>query len=595
MFKRFAAALSLLVLLSFVAACGGGGGDDDVSVRPNVSSLQFSGISGEVIPSQSISVELTNASGTVYALVEVADSSVASASFGITGSTTAQITVTPAAKPAGTYQTTVSLRVYRNPNGTDLLATFSYPITLTVRAGLTVNPTALSLSALQGQTAQATLTVTMLQGLSGTLTRTRPLPAWLDMTANGNVFQVSASSTSLQPGVYTDEIEVGLPLPNGFTSVRVPVTFTVGVGLMAPPNQTLTLDMNTPLASVTGTVNIARADGNAEVWSASSSERWLVIPLASASGTTPGTLTFTIDPQQVALLPQLADSTAWITVTTPTLASVAFPVTLQKRLPYVAAAGPYGLPVGTPARLVVGGAGFGQLNDPMSQLRFTGLDVSSIDVLSDTQLAVNATAAGPGPFTLGVDNAAGISTPAALVAFSAPFAYAPATVPHVGGKNVYLHDPVRRAVFALSRSRNELLRFQLANNAWTVTTMPYAGPLNMALSPDGSRLWITDTSNSVSEVSADSMTLIRSHVSPFVITQNIGGVLPISSDGRLWLPGGGRYFDTLSLTFGTLNGPLPFDIEFGGYHGPLDGSRVLISPSYQFTPTPPYWAYEPVN
>ena len=104
MFKRLAAALSLLVLLSFVAGCGGGGGDDDVSVRPNVNSLQFTGISGEPIPSQSINVELTNASGTVYIALELGDASVANASFNITSSTTAVITVTPAAKPAGPYQ-----------------------------------------------------------------------------------------------------------------------------------------------------------------------------------------------------------------------------------------------------------------------------------------------------------------------------------------------------------------------------------------------------------------------------------------------------------------------------------------------------------
>jgi hypothetical protein len=599
MFKRFAAALSLLVLLSFVAGCGGGGGDDDVSVRPNVNSLQFTGISGEPIPSQSINVELTNASGTVYIALELGDASVANASFNITSSTAAVITVTPAAKPAGTYQTTVFLRVYRNSNGTDLLASFSYPITLTVRPGLSVNPTSLSLNAVQGQTAQTTVAVTLLQGLSGSLSASRtpglPQADWLTMTVSGNSVQVSASSTSLVPGVYNSEIEIVLPLPNGFTSVRVPVTFTVGVGLVAPPNQTLLLDMKTSLASVSGSVSVARADGSASLWSASSSERWLVIPFPNASGTTPGTLTFTIDPYQVSLLPQFTDSTAWVTITSPSLASVAFSVTLQKRLPYVAIAGPYGPPVGTPARIVVGGAGFSQLNDPMAQVRSAGLNVSSIDVLSDTQLALNATAASPGPFTVGVDNVAGIDTPAAQVAFSAPFAYARATVQHTGGKNIYLHDPVRRAVFALSESRNELVRFQFVNNVWVVTSMPYVGPLNMALSPDGSRIWITDTSNRVAEVSPDSMAVINYYVSGASIQHNRGGVLPISSDGRLWLPGGGRYFDTLTRTFVTLNGPFPFDIDFGSFHGTLDGSLVLVGPSFLFAPSPPYAAYEPVN
>lgn len=599
MIKRVAAMVSLLMLL-FLVGCGGGGGGDGASVTPNVTSLQFTGISGESIAAQNIDVTLTNASGTVYAAVETADSTVATATFAITGGTTATITVTPSAfRTPGTYQTTVTLRIYRNPNGTDLISSFSYPVTLMVVPGLSVNPTALSLSALEGGSTQANLAVTLPQGVVGTvgaaLAPGQLAAPWLNLAVIGNsTVQVNTSAASLPAGVYQRDLEISLPRPTGMVVVRVPLTFTVGVGLVAPANQTLTLGLNSTLASLSGTVSVARADGAATAWTAASSQPWLVF--ASAAGTTPGTLTFGVDAVQAAAVPQFADSTATVTISTPGLSPASFTVTLQKRLPYVAFAGPYGLPAGAPVSIVVGGRGFNQISDPVAALQPSGMNILSANVLSDTQMALTVSmAAGGVPFTVGIANAAGISTPSAQLWFSTPFSYTPATVPHAGARNIYLHDPVRHAVFALSRTGDTLVRYRLVGNTWTVTSMPHSGPLNMALAPDGSRIWMTDQTSRLVEVDPDTMTVVNLYVANFGIIQNLGGVLPVSSDGRLWLPGSANYFDLLTRTFGTLNASLPFNIEFGAYHGSLDGSLVLISPSYQFSPRPPYWAYEPVN
>jgi hypothetical protein len=603
MIKRVLAAVALLVPLSFLAGCGGGGGgggDGDVSVRPNVSSLQFSGIAGDVIPSQNISVELTNASGTVYGLVEVADPSVASAGFTITGSTSAIITVTPAlSATAGTVQTTVFLRIYRNPNGTDLLASFSYPVTITRQPGMTVNPTSLSVSAVTGGATVGSVTVTLPPGVVGNVFATVPpgqSAPWLSVAMNGNTTaQVTASAVSLAPGVYQADIELTLPRPSGvLLTVRVPVTFTVGIGIVAPAPQTLLLDRAASLLSLNGAVDVRRADNTASAWTASSSAGWLV--LGSSSGTTPGTLSYSIDLMQVSSMPQFADTTATVTLSAAGVAPVSFTVTLRKRLPYVVTAMPYGLPVGAPARIIVGGRGFNQLGaNPLAALQLSGLNVTAVQVLSDTQLALDATPQSAGPFAIGVSNTSGLSTPQAQLAFSAAGAYAPATVPHPGAKNVYLHDPVRRAVFALDRTGQQIWRYQFNGTNWSVSSIFWAGVRNMALAPDGSRLWLTDSVNRVVELDFDLFAVRNTYDANFFIEANIGGVLPISSDGRLWLPGSGRYFDLLTRTFGQVDPNQPLNLTYYYFHGTLDGSRVLISPGFTSQPFPPWGVYEAVN
>jgi hypothetical protein len=606
MFKRFAAAVSLLVL-SLVAGCGGGGGGSGdggsaVSVTASPTSLQFSGISGEAIPFQNISLTLTNAPGTVYATAQAADVGVATASFGATGGTSGVISVFPIfSREPGTYQTSVVLRVYRNANATDLLASFTYPVTLTLLPGLSVNPTSLSLSTLQGNTAQGTLGVTLSPGVTGTVSAAlapgQAAAPWLGLSVNGNnTVQVNASAVSLAPGVYQRDLEVSVPRPSGALVVRVPLTFTVGVGLAAPADQTLALNAGTALASLGGTVNVARADGQSSVWTASTSAPWLV--LTPNTGTTPSTLTYSVDPVQAGFLQPFTDATATVTLSTAGLTPVSFNVTLQNRLPYVSSAGPYGSAAGAPVRMVVGGRGFNQIADPVATLQLSGMNILSASVLSDAQIVANVSAqAGALPYTVRVPNAAGIVSRSAFMVFSSPFSYAPATVPHAGAKNIYLHDPVRRAVFALSRSGNALVRykFDTVSGTWGVTSVPYNAPVNMALAPDGMTLWVTDTSYRVADVDPDTMAVRIYYGGNAGFSSNVGGVLPISSDGRMWLPGLNAHFDVVKREIVMRNTNVPFNLEFGSLHGSLDGGLVLIGPSFLFTPLPRFWTYDPVN
>jgi hypothetical protein len=152
----------------------------------------------------------------------------------------------------------------------------------------------------------------------------------------------------------------------------------------------------------------------------------------------------------------------------------------------------------------------------------------SASVLSDTQIEANVSPqAGGLPLTVRIPNAAGIVTPSAFMVFGSAFSYAPATVPHAGAKNVYLHDPVRKAVFALSRTGNALVRYQFdtGSNGWVVTSMPSNLPTNMAFAPDGSRLWLVNGNSLVSEVDP----------------VKTGG-LPITTDASLCTPGSNDCF-----------------------------------------------------
>jgi hypothetical protein len=588
-----------LILLLVACGGGGGGGSSNTNVSADIASLQFRGSAGAYIAAQNINVTLTQASGTVYPSVSSSDPSVAIAGLNITSGTTASITVTPSQnKPSGTYSTTIYLNIYSDPAGTKLVTSLSYPISLTVLRGLAVNPTTIILSALEGGATQTDVAVTAPEGSTGTITASvasgQSTPSWLGLTVlNNNTVHVTASASGLIAGSYSTAIDVSFTSTGGtgITVVQVPLSFTVGQGLVTPTGQTLPLNVDSTQTSLSGAVSVARADGAAATWSASSSAPWLV--LSVSSGTTPSNLGYSVDVSKLTNLPQFTDSTAIVTLSSPGISSVNFNVVLQKHLPYVTSVGPYGIDANSTARVVVGGVGFSQLVNPAAALQLSGVSARNVRVVTDKQIVFDTTPASSGTFNIGIANALNISVPTAALVVTAPVTYTATTVPHAGPKDIYIHDPVRHAVFALSRTNNALYRYMLTGGTWAVTAMPLASPLDMGLTPDGRRLWITNLNQQLVEVDPDNLTVLFTYANG-AISQSLGSALPITSDGRLWIPGSAQYFDLATKTFAQLNvnlsGP---SFDFGSFAGAADGSMAITIPSYRYTPLAPFLLYDP--
>lgn len=593
---------SLAVLLIALAACGGGG--DGTSVSSSTSALNFQGYVGEPIAAQSISITLKEAPGTVYVDYYSDNPSIASVNGYLTGPVSGVLEVRPGYLPtAGTYKTKVFLNIYRDPAGSSLIASYPYDITIVIQNGLVVSPSSISMNARQGNAATAALLLTPPTGVgfsySAAIAPGANLAPWLSTAITGNNLLMTATTTGLAPGVYSTSLDVQVSRTDGGSSkITVPISLTVGPDLIAPARQTLLFDVNSTQSSLAKSVPIDRADSASISWNATTTSPWLV--LNPTSGTSPANLGFAVNLSQAQSLAPFSDHTATVTISAVGSATpVTFEVVLQQRVPFVSFVGPYGMPAGTTTKVIVGGRGFTQLSSPATALQVSGLSAAQVQVVSDTQISFNATAPSAGSYFVGIQNAAGMATTRASLEVAAPHIYASAVVPHAFAKEVYVHDSVRKAVFALSRTNNALYKYSLVSGAWSVSALAINQPLDMALSPDGRALWITAlTSGSggrLVEVDPDAMTIRMTHIDAGRdMTQGIAANLPITSNNRLWLIGG-RYFDLQTRSFNSNPFPALGFYDAGTLFGSLDGSMSIFGPSWLASPRNPSRIYTPAT
>jgi hypothetical protein len=462
---------------------------------------------------------------------------------------------------------------------------------------LGADPPTLGMEAFEGHTVTQAIDA-VVPAIPGTLTaQVGPTPpaSWMSVSLTGtSTVKVTANTAGLATGDYQGSVLLKFQPASGTASTRlVPVSFTIGPGLIAPAAVQRTLDANATLASLGGSVDVTRGDGAAQGWTANSSASWL--KLGATSGTTPAKLNYSIDSGAVAALANFADHIATVTIASTGVTPVSFQVTLAKRLPYLQTAMPYGVPAGAPSRIVVFGKGLSQIGGTP---KITGLTASSIEVQSDTQLVFKATPASAGSYSVRVGNAANVTTDAAVLRVAAANPYTAGSFPVAGRRStVAIHDPVRQAVFAVSYKDNAVYKYQHSNGNWTISAVPVSSwPDALVLSPDGSRLWVTQVlAGTVKEIDPDTMQVVATHTSPTTISNNYETPLAISIDSRLWIPGSyfsGHmvYLDLADRTFRQLAGG--GNVESAGYVGSADGSIVMVSPDFCCTPRRPWHLYK---
>lgn len=593
---------SFAILMVSLVACGGGG--DATSVSSSASALNFQGYVGESIASQSISIKLKEAPGTVYVDYGADNPSIAGVNGYLTGERSGVLEVRPGYFPSvGTYKTRVYLNLYSDPAGLTLLASYAYDITVVVDKGLEVAPGTLSLNAAQGATAKATLALSGLAGASGvSFSATRPQeevlpPAWLRVVFEGRNVEVTASAEGLPPGNYSTQLIIRADRGTlGTSYVTVPINFTVGPGLLAPARQTLLFNINSTQSSLASSVPVTRGDGASLAWSATTTAPWLA--LSALSGVSPANLGFAVNLEQAKSLTPFADHTATIVLSSPVSVPVEYQVVLQQRVPYVSFAGPYGIPVGTTTRVILGGKGFSQMTAPASSLQFSGLNVGQIQVVSDTQISVNVTPSSAGNYSLSVVNSAGwISTQASL-AVARTHTYAPAILTHEVQKSRFVHDPVRKAVFSLAQDKNAVYKFSLVDGAWRTDEIAINSPASLTLSPDGRSLWVfSDTLYSdqlMIEIDPDVLSVRASYATGVQNSNFKLSTLPVTSNNRMWLYGG-DYFDLELRTRGRNDALVPQSLDFGTLFGSADGSLAVFGPSLNGSTIPPAYIYDPAR
>jgi hypothetical protein len=468
----------------------------------------------------------------------------------ISNQTTAGFRVSMPSLPAGTYTTNLSLHGSGGSRST-------VPLTYTVTAPpggqqpLQVNPSNVTLTTTEGvSSAPQVVEVTEATWRPGLLPpvihyQQGLAQDWLEITPVAGGYRLVASAANLTKGAYSAIVTfLSNPLPQGIqeplaSSEQVPVTMTVGNGLITPPDVLHGVDSETTTSALSGTVDIDLVAGAPVNWVANSDVTWLTV---TPGGVTGSTLTYSIDPVWLGTAANFADNVALVFITAPgtVVTPISFPVRVQRRLAEVSAVGARIQPAGAKTTLVVKGRGFAAITNPAARFAATGATPTSVQRVGDTKLVVSFDSLSVGSHVVSVGNALGTATSTASVIAVAPTPYAYDTVA-TGGSILHLAiDHETGTLYGVrggaTPEQGTLVIFRSGGGGWTAEAppIPIAGVDNVGVMLDGDVI-VTTLPGSVRLF--DRNTFSARHVLDLGCTgshfrsQN----LPVTLDGRAWL------------------------------------------------------------
>lgn len=576
-----------------LAACGGGGGGDSVQVTSDRSSLTLVGVNGSMAPSAPITFTLTGGSGTYYG-VALSDNDAFVASFEPLTDTSALVrmqAVTPL--PAGTQSSgRITFKLCSDQNCAKTVWSQQIPYTMTM---FSVDTSPVTLVGSEGAVSETVSRVISPADTSGVLDFRLDGDRNISVShSNSASVDFSGSGVGVAAGSYNATLEIGAKVDGVFQGFLygTPVSFTVGSGLVAPAAAPFDVVATSTEASLVGHVPVRFAGTQSPAWSASSDSDWLV--LDTASGTGPSDISYHVDVAKLAAMVNWDSQTAQVTITSPGLTSVTFPVTLNKHLPEVTMVTPSGVVSGQAVAVRVSGRGLSQLSGSAS-FRVGATTPTSVSIESDTSATLQLPALPAGASTLrAVSTLGDTGVPYATIGATPAGTFAATSVVNSGEKRAAVFDPSRNAVFATNVSQDTLVRYQLSGGSWTVTGLPVANIGLLALAPDRRTVYVVSGSQLLA-VDPDTMSVRRRYDAGADLA---GGFyfstpLALTSNLRLWV-GGDQwssmgYFDLRRGSFGGQ------DIDSGSLYSPVffapaDGRSMYVdNPLYLSPPLPNYW------
>jgi len=468
----------------------------------------------------------------------------------ISNQTTAGFRVTMPSLPAGTYTTNLALNGSGGSRST-------VPLTYTVTAPpggqqpLKVNPTSVTLTTTEGVSSPAQVVAvteaTWRPGLRTPVIHYQQglFQDWLAITPVAGGYRLVANAANLTKSAYSAIVTFpSNPLPQGIqeplsSAEQVPVTVTVGNGLITPADVLHTIDSETTSPSLSGTVDIDLVAGPPVNWVASSNVPWLTV---TPSGVTGSTLTYSIDPVWLSTAANFEDHVALVFITAPgtVITPISFPVSVQRRLAEVSAVGARIQPAGVQTTLVVQGRGFAAITNPAARFAATGATPTSVQRVGDTKLVASFDSLSVGSHVVSVSNAlqAATSTGSVLAVTPTPYAYDTVAT---GGSILHLAmDRETGTLYGVRRgataAQGTLVIFRSGGGGWTADAppIPLQGVDNVGVLLDGDVI-VTTGPGSVRVF--DRNTFSARHVLDLGCTgshfrsQN----LPVTLDGRAWL------------------------------------------------------------
>lgn len=414
---------------------------------------------------------------------------------------------------------------------------------------------------------------------------------WL--SANHNVpgdIAVRVTGVGLQAGSYYGTTTVSLKL-SPTTSLAIPVSFTVGEGIVAPALSDITLQRATTVADLQASATVGFRGAQSPAWTAQSDQPWLVLDTPSGVGEAP--LKYHVDlAVATAAVLDWESAQATVTVHAKGLTDARSTMTFRRQLPEITMLTPSQVVLNQGATLALSGRGLSQVTQ-IGQITIGGQPATSGNILSDTQALVQLPPQPAGALLVGVANASGAPAFQAQVAIAkGNFANASVPAPGNDSKSSIVYDPSRKAVFAASYYGSTLQRFQFQGGAWVLKAVPWANAWRVQMSPDRGTLYVLDTAG-VCEVDPDTLKLRVRHVpanqESFFRGAYFDDAMPLTNDLRLWMPAGTEFFDIRHGTYQQAAAGEFAVVDPDSLVGTPDGAHLFTLETRYSPPAPDGW------
>lgn len=401
---------------------------------------------------------------------------------------------------------------------------------------------------------------------------------WLRFSSASDGFDVRADAIGLSEGTYFASVRVFGRSPHFSQEVIVPMSVTVGPGLVRPADIMPTITSETTAAELRGSTPIQLAGGPSVSWTASSNASWLT--LTRSAGMTGSSLEFDYDNAAFHALANGRSHGATITVSTanPVIAPVQFQVRVDKRIAQVTGLGPYLQLSNSSVHAYVRGVGFSSLTTP-GRLQAAGLPNAVFTPINDTTVLMQHPPAPAGAYWVGASNALGVAVETRTLKVIDPVTMTYAAFPTGLPVGSVVYDAERQTLYVSTRgpTADRMYRFRREGTSWVAGMTPGASDYNIGMTNDGTRLVITEPPYTVRFLDAATFAGAGTHTlttGRFQGGAANGREVAVANDGRIWL--GPDNFGLLSRTLTTFD-PL-FD-EFGAFD--LPGSGVLTSATFE--------------
>jgi len=495
--------LWFLFALSFIlSACGGGGGGGSspgFSVSTNSLSFSASSVSSPTPVPQKITVTVT--SGTVFLAALYGGDAISNATFSLTGATTGEVTIYPAAPGTlgpGTHTGTVSVLGCNDINCTSQVSGSPKDVTVTYDIeGLTVSPSSVNLSSTintASTTAQSTLSSSLgSASWSSNVTYTGATSGWLTLSpSSGNslpqAIDFSAAGLSTA-GTYSATVT----LTSGANQITLPVNYVVNNSLNPSPSTlSYTINDNPQASDLTRQLSSGAFTG--VTWTASTDVVWL--DLSPTSGNSSTTITASLDQTQINTLSN-GTYTGTITLTPSVGSAETVTVTLVISRAQVNYVTPYVATTSTVKEVIVRGDNF--IQAAIQNVKFGTTNADSFTFVSSTEILATHPALAAGSYDVSVTTTTGDSkTLATLQVVDAPaFAATSIAYPNTVTKRPLeiIYDAERQALlvavaYPSAGASGDILRYSYSSGTWSATPASVFVPAfrDMGISTDGQQV-----------------------------------------------------------------------------------------------------------